>query len=136
MNDLDKRIKKATTVLDLSGLGLTEIPKSVYDLTDLKELYLHTKPRVLFILSLKGRSPKTPDNIKTHTLVDYMLLGASDLKNLPKEIRDLKKLEFIYLNKTQLKTMFRYFYDYYNCGFISKKNYGSDCAVLSGWLGI
>jgi hypothetical protein len=77
--------------LNLSGLGLTEIPTELWQLTELEYLYLY-----------KNALTVLPPEIGTLTQLKQLDLSSNQLSNLPPEIGQLTQLERLFLSRNQL----------------------------------
>lgn len=83
---------KNTTVLDLSGQGLTKVPPSIFGRTDLTELNLsHNK-----IDGALQAEVRTLQNLTVLDLSNNMFTGV------PAEVGQLKKLEILNLSNNKL----------------------------------
>lgn len=89
--------------LDLTGLGLEELPTEIWKLSQIKTLYLNQN-------SLRSVSP----NIDRLSELEQLSLTANKLSSLPPEIGSLNNLKLIFLNRNQLKTLPSEFWDLVN----------------------
>lgn len=96
MDEITRRIEKAreTGELDLRDLGLTEIPETVFELTNIRQLILSGN----HLLSL---SPKI---IQLRNL-ELFYLDGNDLQSLPPEIGQLTNLSVLSLPRNQLHSL-------------------------------
>jgi len=77
-------------VLDLSGNDFTALPQSLRKLNHLEELYLNDEKNLFH--NQNNQSLNLPLNLR------ILHLENDSLKNVPKEIYELKKLEQLFLN--------------------------------------
>lgn len=77
-------------VLDLSGNDFTALPQSLKKLNHLEELYLNDEKNLFH--NQNNQSLNLPLNLR------ILHLENDNLKNVPKEIYELKKLEQLFLN--------------------------------------
>nr|WP_315145606.1 leucine-rich repeat domain-containing protein [uncultured Flavobacterium sp.] len=77
-------------VLDLSGNDFTALPQSLRKLNHLEELYLNDEKNLFH--NQNNQSLNLPLNLR------ILHLENDNLKNVPKEIYELKKLEQLFLN--------------------------------------
>ena len=113
-------------ILDLSGKKLTKIPDEIFQLKNLKELYLGSiqgidfiivnnireLPKGLFqlkkleILDLDSNDIKyIPPEIKSLTNLKILNLRGNPVKKLPPEIKYLKRLEILDIGFTKIKEL-------------------------------
>ncbi len=112
--DINDARVNGTSDLDFSGIGIVELPDSLFDLTELEWLDLEKNeleelPKSigfltrLKVLRLGGNNlsnmPKTLGNLKELLELD---LENNQLVELPESIGDLAKLEELYLSRNQL----------------------------------
>ena len=103
--------------LDLSGLGLTSLPKTITQLRQIQALYLienelTTLPNFLGKLSqledlsLSGnRLTAIPDCITQLWRLRWLSLSGNQLTTLPESITRLSRLQTLYLGRNQLTTL-------------------------------
>ena len=95
VNILGKEYDIATTTeLDLSYKNLTEIPESVFLLTNLQYLYLHYN-NLTYI----------PESISVLTKLHYLQLSYNNLTSLPESIGSLSNLKTLYLYDNKLTSL-------------------------------
>lgn len=89
--EAEKRIKEARAEkalkLVLYWLGLAELPESLFELTQLKTLYLH-----------QNRLTELPDEICQLTELRELHLDGNQLRKLPESMRKLRLLERLFLH--------------------------------------
>lgn len=86
--------KTGATKLDLSGLGLTELPESLGQLTKLEFLNLNN-----------NQLTALPESIGQLTQLDGLYLYNNQLTALPESIGQLTKIEFLNLYNNQLTAL-------------------------------
>ena len=101
-------------VLDLAGLGLTELPEGIAQLTNLEELYLNDNKltrlpdsigRLASVQKLylgDNQLVELPDSIGQLPLLQELHLSANKLTGLPDFISELSELQALYLSQNQL----------------------------------
>jgi len=116
---ITQRIKQAVESgkLDLCELQLTNLPPEVFELTNLKELYLDSNQLAelpaeiaqlvnLRVLSLTDNQlTNLPPTIVELKHLEWLYIGKNQLENLPPEITQLPNLKVISLNKNQIKVL-------------------------------
>ncbi|CAD0009385.1 leucine-rich repeat domain-containing protein [Flavobacterium salmonis] len=80
--------------LNLSGQNLTEIPKEIFELRNLKNLSLK-----------ENQIMEIPKEIKNLAELTLLSIGQNQLKDLPAEFFELKNLENLSLKKNKLKVI-------------------------------
>jgi hypothetical protein len=80
--------------LDLSGLGLSEVPPEIGNLTNLQILYLYT-----------NQLSSLPPEIGNLSNLQWLHLSNNQLNSLPPEIGNLSNLQGLYLSDTQLNSL-------------------------------
>jgi Leucine-rich repeat (LRR) protein len=80
--------------LDLSELGLNELPKEIGQLKNLELLFAYD-----------NRLKSLPKEIGQLKNLKELYLSYNQLTDLPKEIGELKKLEYLNVSRNQLKTL-------------------------------
>src|SRR5437588_369724 len=85
---IQEALKKRATELDLSGLGLTELPESIAQLSQLQ------------MLSLSYNQLTTlPESVaQLSQLLQKLYLDDNQLTSLPESLRNLTQLEQLYLH--------------------------------------
>jgi Leucine-rich repeat (LRR) protein len=83
-----------TTVLDLSGQGLTELPEGTGRLTNIKRLYLS-----------ENELSSVPDWIGRLTNLKILHLDGNKLTSLPDSFGRLTKLTQVYLGRNELRSL-------------------------------
>lgn len=111
---IEKVRKDNNTLLDLSGLGLTELPESIAQLTQLERLSIHDNqltelPEFIFQLSqlkvlIAGNNQLTnlPESIGQLSQLSKLTLLGNRLAALPESIGKLTKLQMLYLENNKL----------------------------------
>ena len=95
VNILGKEYDIATTTeLDLSYKNLTEIPESVFLLTNLQYLYLHYN-NLTYI----------PESFSVLTKLHYLQLSYNNLTSLPESIGSLSNLKTLHLRDNNLTSL-------------------------------
>jgi Leucine-rich repeat (LRR) protein len=82
------------TLLDLSNLGLTEVPPQVWQLTQLEELHLNI-----------NHISELPPEIGNLTNLRFLMLTQNQLHTLPPEIGQLQQLQILHVNVNRLITV-------------------------------
>jgi hypothetical protein len=94
----EERIAEAArtnaTALDLSNLGLAELPDTLFDLSQLRKLELHG-----------NRLSALPDAIGRLTRLERLNLPGNQLRALPETIGRLTRLTFLGLSRNQLRVL-------------------------------
>jgi internalin A len=80
--------------LDLSEQGLTELPESVEQLTQLQRLYLHS-----------NQLTTLPESVGQLTQLHGLYLHSNQLTTLPESVGQLTQLQTLYLSDNQLTTL-------------------------------
>ena len=88
--DAAKKIKK----LDLGGFGLTEIPPEVFELTDLKVLWLHD-----------NNIAEVPDDISKLEELQQIRLYNNHVRELPSSISNLQKLSVLWIQNNEMEEL-------------------------------
>ncbi len=86
--------RDAATVLDLSGLGLTEVPESVSQLTQLDQLHLDSNQLV-----------GLPESITRLTRLRNLYLLSNQLTDLPEFVGRMPRLRMLILDRNQITKM-------------------------------
>jgi Leucine-rich repeat (LRR) protein len=86
--------KNQVVELGLYQMGLTEVPKEVWQLQQLQKLYLSN-----------NRLTKLPKEIGLLRQLGQLSLNGNQLTDLPKEIGQLQKLQFLYLFRNSLTNL-------------------------------
>jgi internalin A len=83
--------KNRETILDLSGLGLTELPEAIAELSHLRVLYLG------------GNQLTTlPESVTRLSDLRSLFIESNKLKSLPESMAQLSQLTVLYLDDNQL----------------------------------
>jgi internalin A len=94
----DARIQKArenrATTLDLSNLGLTELPESVTQLSQLQVLYINDNDLTTL-----------PESVAQLSQLDTLYLDGNKLTVFPESLTKLSRLSRLHLNNNQLETL-------------------------------
>ncbi|MFL6334657.1 MAG: COR domain-containing protein [Pyrinomonadaceae bacterium] len=105
------------TKLDLSGLGLSELPEQLAQLThlytlDLKNNKLTTLPEWFFdltnlaVLNLSGNQLSSlPDSVGRLSQLSWLYLSRNELSELPEAVGSLTKLTHLFAWKNRLETL-------------------------------
>jgi hypothetical protein len=91
---LEQRLAAGGIMLDLSGLGLREVPPAVWSRTDLLELDLS-----------RNRLKVLPPEIGRLTQLERLYLNDNRLESLPPEIGQLAQLTWLELDGNRLTTL-------------------------------
>jgi internalin A len=94
LQTIKEAAQKRSTGLDLSGLGLTELPREIGELTNLRILYLR-----------RNKISRLPTEIGNLTQLSELSLAANPIKELPAEFWRLKSLKRLWLDETQLPAL-------------------------------
>ena len=86
--------KNRGTMLDLSGLDLTELPKSIVQISQLQKLYLND-----------NQLKTLPESIAQLSQLQTLSLTANQLTTLPEVVTRLSQLRLLALDANQLKTL-------------------------------
>jgi internalin A len=109
--------KNHETILDLSDLGLTALPESIAQLSQLQSLFLHNNQlkalpesiaqlSQLKALSLSGNRLMTlADSVTQLLQLKVLALSHNQLVSLPESIAQLSQLETLFLDNNQLMTL-------------------------------
>ena len=95
-------LSEGATELDLENMGLTELPKSVGKLVRLKVLKLG------YSFGKDGEKNKIttlPKELRNLTQLQWLYLHDNQLTTLPKELGNLTRLQWLYLHDNQLTTL-------------------------------
>lgn len=84
----------SVTKINLSGLGLTEIPKEVFNYKNLRKLFLHN-----------NAITKIPTEIKQLKLLNTLDLSNNRLTTLYASMFELKNLEVLIFNNNKIKSI-------------------------------
>jgi C-terminal of Roc, COR, domain/Ras of Complex, Roc, domain of DAPkinase/Leucine rich repeat len=119
--EAERRIEAArregATTLDLSGMGLTEVPEAIASLTQLTALFLssnHLTSLPDSILSLSqlntlflsnNELSSLPDSILSLSQLTALFLSSNRLISLPDSISSLLQLNTLYLSNNQLSNL-------------------------------
>jgi Leucine-rich repeat (LRR) protein len=100
---IQKALKSGATELDLSSMDLTELPKSIGQLTQLKELKLGIN------YSAKDKKPNRlttlPESLGQLTQLQELDLSNNQLATLPKWIGQLTQLQTLNLSSNELTAL-------------------------------
>lgn len=105
------------TSLDLSGLKLTEIPREVFTLKQLKQLILKNNqlpeipkeiiylPNLIYLDISQNQIKELPFQMKDLAPLKYLNLSRNYIKELPYEVQELTQLEHLDFSYNQLITV-------------------------------
>lgn len=88
---IEAALQEGATELDLSGLGLTELPEEIASLTQLRSLYLS-----------HNQLTELPEAIASLTQLQSLRLSDNQLTELPEAIASLTQLQELNLRSNQL----------------------------------
>jgi internalin A len=91
---IQKALKKGESSLDLSELGLTELPESIVQLSRLRDLYLH-----------ENQLTTLPESFARLTQLQTLTLHNNQLTVLPESFTQLSQLQRLSLDRNQLTTL-------------------------------
>jgi hypothetical protein len=91
------------TDLDLSDIGLSELPPELWELSDLRELYLGNSP-FTHVDDLNHLTVLPPEIARLEQL-EVLDISSNLLTNLPPEIGSLEHLEILWLPYNQLSSL-------------------------------
>jgi internalin A len=91
---IERAMKNRATTLNLSNLGLPEIPESITQLPQLQELILHG-----------NHLAALPESIGRLSRLRELYLNRNQLTTLPESIGQLSHLRFLFLHYNQLTTL-------------------------------
>jgi internalin A len=86
--------KNRRTRLDLSNLGLTELPESIARLSQLRWLFLD-----------HNRLTTLPESFAQLSQLQALSLSINQLATLPESVTQLSQLRFLYLSRNELTTL-------------------------------
>jgi internalin A len=114
---IQKALKNRETSLDLSSLGLTELPESLAQLSQLKKLYLYNNqftslPESLARLSQlqalnldDNKLTALPESVAQLSQLQALSLTRNKLTTLPESVIRLSRLRFLYLDRNLMTTL-------------------------------
>lgn len=114
---IQKALKTHATTLDLATLGLTKLPKSIAQLSELRDLFLEqnnlsTLPEYIAQLSqLQALSvgynklTTLPESVTKFPDLEWLSLSGNQLTTLPESVIRLSNLRTLYLDNNNLSTL-------------------------------
>jgi len=122
LDRIAKAKERKYNALDLSSLGLTELPFNILELTGLTVLYLnnnqlvslpenfHTLDNLKTVWLQNNQLSRLPENFCKLNKLKVLILNGNRLRNLPLNFCRLTKLEKLYLKNNRLVSLPENFY--------------------------
>ena len=110
-------IERSDNILDLSNMGLTSLPKQVFEISSIRELYLHnnqleTLPeqikqlRELRVLNVSNNNLRSiPNEIVHLKSVLELNLNGNKFDNFPKQVCSIDSLSKLYIGRNKIKSV-------------------------------